>query len=306
MSTTALCLACNKPRGISTSVKFCNHCNDSFPKQRKCEIPDCTSTTEAFYTHCTFHYHRLMKEMRHERENPRPYRSTYVSTTSTQRLSSPRRHRSRSPPPRAKISSTSTNVHQTVAQTTPAAATASKQEKQSLPTESQPKTLPPTSKPAAPIVTTVAAAVVAAPEPTRRIQKRKDASPDEASAKQLQTRSRRQATPSVIVEYECGACCARNIVTREVRYLQTFVKRSESPPSHSQSKHSDSKKHSLNEQETDAYNANDKEWDDILHCKNSDNDDENSEPCQFEVNLTGSDSTVTITTSTAATTTKSH
>jgi hypothetical protein len=29
----------------------------------------------------------------------------------------------------------------------------------------------------------------------------------------------------VIVEYECGACAARNVVTREVRFLQTFVVR---------------------------------------------------------------------------------
>lgn len=257
------CVACGKTLGFSNNgAKFCTGCSDAVHKQRKCEIAGCKSSTEAFYTHCTFHYHRLQREIRlahARRQQPeqqptskaaaaalvttsRPYRSSQVAPTVPAR-----RRVSRSPSP--------IRPRQTERRTR----SKSKQQQQQQPTP------PPTP-----------AAVVVAPEKVeltkpavepvlpRRVLKRTEPLAVAVAQQQPRKRPRQSTNPNVIVEYECGACAARNVVTREVRFLQTFVVRdgdAGADPDFPAA--SDYKFAADQRRDEDA----DREVDDILNCK---------------------------------------
>lgn len=98
--------------------------------------------------------------------------------------------------------------------------------------------------------------------------------------------------PNVIVEYECNACGAVNVVTREVRFLQTFVVRDNTA--------SAAAANELDSSTTAASGAADgcdtkslvsptddmrdedaeREVNAILNCKDTGNDD-----CEFQVNI---------------------
>lgn len=129
---------------------------------------------------------------------------------------------------------------------------------------------------------------MAAPEPApRRILKRTE--PTEPT--EGRQRQRPPMNPHVIVEYECGACAARNVVTREVRFLQTFVVRDnvnnafDSPAAALPGQY----KFTRTQADTDA----EREVEDILNCKDTGADD-----CEFQVNITNAVAAAAATTTT--------
>lgn len=202
--------------GGASGEKLCVPCSKTLHSRHPCAVQDCKHLTEPFYTHCTFHFHQIQKEFHGSRNTPskfghkptqRPYRTSHVQAA---------------PPPRRRSPSSPRSVRQRqphVVAKEPATPTPAVESK-----STQPSPLPAAVAPTTHQDTEKAG---------RTVLKRKDATPVVTTAEEPQQPKRIQPqrqlsasyNPNVIVEYECGACKARNVVTREVRFLQTFVAR---------------------------------------------------------------------------------
>jgi hypothetical protein len=270
--------------------------------------------TEPFYTHCFFHFHQLQKEIhasrgqssdhgrkssRHhyqqqqqQQHGQRPYKTSVVQSSARRRSASPLPQRLES-------------------QTAPAVATVKEVR------ESRFDAKPPQATPVSP-TTLGTPSVVAQLEhdndgskPERRILKRKDASVSQtANSGQQQQQQPHQYpfNPHVIVEYECGACKARNVVTREVRFLQTFVPHNgddtdavstaatanaaattslstKTTTSVAQSFRADAAKINHLYCEDDKRMELDRETDAILNCKNNEDTSDDTDACHFQINI---------------------
>jgi hypothetical protein len=163
-----------------------------------------------------------------------------------------------------------------------------------------PKPLPPPAlaepAPAQAIKAPGAAAtkIDAAAANARRVLKRvpeSSTAPAAAAAAQPEHRKRprQPMPPNVIVEYECNACGAVNVVTREVRFLQTFVVRDnnsaataagdECPATTTTTAATDCKSPVSTTDQMRDEDA-EREVNAILNCKDTGIDD-----CEFQVNI---------------------